>query len=185
MGYINIINIHKTYLPTWNHSRFCWCPFDIPHGSSPCVGRKSHGSPREMCVWCVVGGCGYVLVPRDVKKKEKKTKNKKSDHSCPFVLLLVLVCSFCLIFSVFFDYCSLLVFFFGFIFLLMFALVGSFWLMFVFCLFRAHSCLLNMFFMFISALSLYVVFCIYLPLCSLNVAYLCSFLLLFAQFCSV
>jgi hypothetical protein len=55
---------------------------------------------------CVVCGGGLRICigsqgcKKTTKKEKQEQKTKKSDHSCPFVLLLVLVCSFCLIFSV-------------------------------------------------------------------------------------
>ena len=141
----------------------------------------------NVCVWCVVGGCGYVLVPRDVKKTKKEKQEQKTKklilpaHLCSCWFLFVL---FVWSFLFLFDYCSLLLVLFGSFFcwcLPSLALFGS-------CLFFASSGLILAFwiflFMFISALSLSF-FCIYLPLCSLNFAYWCSCLLLFAQFCSV
>ena len=151
-----------------------------------------------MCVWCVVGGCGYVLVPRDVKKQlKKKNKNKKQKnliipaHLCSCWFLFVL---FVWSFLFLFDYCSLLLVLFGSFFcscLPSLALFGS-------CLFFASSGLILAFwiflFMFISALSLsffvFICLCVrsilhidaHVCSCLLNFA-LCSSLVLFCRFC--
>ena len=93
----------------------------------------------------------------------------------------------CLHFSaIFCFFCSCLLFF---LFLVHFsAHVCSCWPIFLFFLPLPDSFLpFEYLFLLNSVLSgfFFVCFCIYLPLCLLNFAYLCSFLLLFAQFGSL
>lgn len=148
-------------------------------------------SPRVMCVVCG-GGCGYVLLPRDVKliKETNKKQLIMSAHLCScwlvFLFLVHLFALFCPFLLLFALVCSFLLFL---LFLVDFsAHVCSFWLIFLFFLPLPVSVLPFEYFFFSCLLflgSFFVYFCIYLPWCLLSFSYVCSYLLLFAQFGSL
>ena len=142
-------------------------------------------SPRVMCVVCG-GGCGYVLVPRDVRliKETNRKQLIMSAHLCScwlvfsfwFICLLfsALFCSFCsfLLFLLFLAHISVL-----------FASSGlslAFWIFFF-----AHVCSFWVLFLFIfvficlGACSLLHI-CAHVCSCLLNSA-LCSSLALFCE----
>ena len=141
-------------------------------------------SPRVMCVVCG-GGCGYVLVPRDVRliKETNRKQLIMSAHLCScwlvflfLVHLFALFCPFLLLFALFCPFLLFLLFF------ALFALFGSYFCSF--CLFRSQSCLLNIFFLLMSALSGFF-FCLFLYLFALVLAHFCIFVFMSALVCSI
>ena len=141
-------------------------------------------SPRVMCVVCG-GGCGCVLVPRDVKliKETNKKQLIMSAHLCSWLVFLFLIhlfALFCPFFALFGWFCCSCLLFLAH-FSLLFASSGlslAFWIFFF-----AHVCSFWVLFLFIfvfvclGACSLLHI-CAHVCSCLLNSA-LCSSLALF------